>query len=56
MLVVGSPDERAVTVALEAALRKHGVARAEIRVRAVDRIERHAATGKLRRFVPLRGT
>jgi phenylacetate-CoA ligase len=55
VLVVGSPDERAVTVALEAALVKYGVARAEIRVRSVDRIERHAATGKLRRFVPLRG-
>jgi phenylacetate-coenzyme A ligase PaaK-like adenylate-forming protein len=56
VLIVGSPDERAVTVALEAALRKHGLARPEIRVRAVDQIERHSATGKLRRFVPLRGT
>ncbi len=55
VLVVGSPDADAMTAALQDALRKHGLARAEIRVRAVTQIERHAATGKLRRFVPLRG-
>ena len=55
VLVVGTPDLGAVTAGLEAAVRKHGFANPEIRVRAVTRIERHAATGKLRRFVPLRG-
>ena len=55
VLVVGGPDADAVTAALQDALRKHGLPRAEIRVRTVTQIERQAATGKLRRFVPLPG-
>jgi phenylacetate-CoA ligase len=51
--VVGSPDLPAVRVLLIAALRRHGVIEAEIRVHSVARIERHRATGKLRRFVAL---
>lgn len=51
VLVVGSPDVAAVTAALTAALQRHGLRRPVIRVTAVAAIERHAATGKLRRFV-----
>ncbi len=55
VLVVGSPDVAAVTAALTAALRRHGLADPEIGVEPVARIERNAASGKLRRFVALRG-
>ena len=55
VLVVGSPDVTAVTAALTAALRKHGLTEPEIGVEPVARIERNAASGKLRRFVALPG-
>ncbi|MBS1690940.1 MAG: phenylacetate--CoA ligase family protein [Actinobacteria bacterium] len=51
--VVGDPDTAALTVAVTDALRRHGMPGASIRVAAVERIERHRATGKLKRFVPL---
>lgn len=53
VLVVGSPELAAVSTSLVAAMQKHGLADPEIRVREVPRIERNAASGKLRRFVPL---
>lgn len=53
VLVVGSPDAAAVAAALVAALRPFGLEGAQIDVRVVDRIPRHASTGKLKRFVPL---
>jgi phenylacetate-coenzyme A ligase PaaK-like adenylate-forming protein len=53
VLVVGSPAPDNVTDALTAALQRHGLASPEVRVDTVGRIERHAATGKLKRFIPL---
>lgn len=53
VLAVGSPDAAALSASLVAALRRHGLADPEIAVSVVDRIERHNATGKLKRFVAL---
>lgn len=53
VLVVGAPDVCAVTAALVSSLRSYGLAHPEINLRPVDRIPRHAATGKLKRFIPL---
>ncbi|MEU7814400.1 phenylacetate--CoA ligase family protein [Pseudonocardia sp. NPDC049154] len=53
VLVVGSPDVSAVVAALVEALEPYGLPGAVITVRAVDRIPRHASTGKLARFKPL---
>lgn len=55
VLVVGAPDVSAVTAALESSLRAYGIAEPGINVRIVDRIPRHATTGKLKRFTPLSG-
>ena len=52
--VVGRPDVAALTTALAASFRRFGLAEPELRVVPVPRIERLAATGKLKRFVPLR--
>ncbi len=54
VLIVGSPDLEAVSKSLVAALCRHGLASPEVRLTTVARIERHTATGKLRRFVALR--
>lgn len=51
VLVVGSPDTAAVAAALVESLRPYGLPDAEIEVRIVERIPRHATTGKLTRFV-----
>jgi phenylacetate-coenzyme A ligase PaaK-like adenylate-forming protein len=53
VLVVGSPQVAAVTASLTTALEPYGLTGAQIDVRPVARIERHAATGKLKRFVAL---
>jgi phenylacetate-CoA ligase len=53
VLVVGLPDIATVTTSLSASLRRYGLANPEIRVIPVPRIERHAATGKLKRFIAL---
>lgn len=53
VLVVGDPDVEPLASAVAAAVGRHGLAHAEITVRAVDRLQRHASTGKLKRFVPL---
>jgi len=53
VLVVGSPDPRSVATALADSLRPYGLVDAQIAVRRVDHVPRHATTGKLTRFVPL---
>ena len=53
VLVVGSPDPAVLRASLVAALRRQGLPDAEITVTQVPRIERHASTGKLKRFVAL---
>jgi phenylacetate-coenzyme A ligase PaaK-like adenylate-forming protein len=53
VLVVGSPQVAAVTASLVAALRNQGLANPDIHVRIVTRIERHASTQKLKRFIAL---
>jgi phenylacetate-CoA ligase len=53
IVIVGFPDVVALTASVIDALRRHGLADPRIRVEVADRIPRHAATGKLRRFVPL---
>ena len=55
VLVVGSPDVPSVVAALVSSVRPFGLTHAEISVGVVDRIARHASTGKLRRFIPLAG-
>ncbi|MDT5091799.1 MAG: hypothetical protein QOH60_1162 [Mycobacterium sp.] len=55
ILVVGSPDVEALTAAVSGAVRRHGLTNPQILIQIVDRIPRHAASGKLRRFVPRRG-
>jgi phenylacetate-CoA ligase len=53
VLMVGAPDGDALAPALAAALRRHGLTDPEVDIRVVDRLQRHEATGKLKRFVPL---
>ncbi len=55
VLVVGTPDAAAVGSALVAALGRYGLPYAEVAVRTVPQIPRHASTGKLKRFVALAG-
>ena len=53
-VVASAPvDPAALAATLEASLRTQGVASPVVRIELVDRLERHAATGKIRRFVPL---
>jgi phenylacetate-CoA ligase len=54
VLVVGSPDVSAVAAALVSSLRPFGLPNAQISVNVVEQIPRHAATGKLKRFIALR--
>jgi phenylacetate-coenzyme A ligase PaaK-like adenylate-forming protein len=53
--VVGLLDTSAVADALAGALREHGLAEPQVTVSRVPRIERHASTGKLKRFIGLAG-
>ena len=53
VFVIGSPDVAAVTAGLIESLGRFGLADASVAVTPVSRIERNAATGKLRRFVQL---
>ena len=52
VLVVGSPDRAAVQRSLAVGLARFGLTDPSINVIKVEQIERHAATGKLKRFVP----
>jgi phenylacetate-CoA ligase len=53
IVTVGSPDLEALTASMIDAVRRHGLADPQVRIQVTDRIARHAATGKLRRFIPL---
>ena len=53
VLVVGNPDPAVLAASLVEALRPFGLPDAEITVTQVPGIERHASTGKLKRFVAL---
>jgi phenylacetate-CoA ligase len=53
IVVVGAPDTDALTSSLIAALRRYGLAEPTIRIRVADTLQRHQASGKLRRFIPL---
>jgi len=53
VLVVATGDAQSLVPALVSALQRHGVADPSIRMRTVDTLERHQASGKLKRFVPL---
>jgi phenylacetate-CoA ligase len=53
VVVVGAPDADALTAALIAALRRYGLSEPRIRIRVADSLQRHQASGKLRRFIPL---
>jgi hypothetical protein len=53
VLVVGSPDTAAVAAALASSLRPYGLTNPQIGVSVVEQIPRHAATGKLKRFIAL---
>ena len=53
IVVVGDPDRAALISALVAALRRYGLPEPAIRIETADRLGRHRASGKLRRFVPL---
>ena len=52
IVVVGAPDVDALRTALTIALRGFGLSEPVLHVSTVDRIPRHHATGKLRRFIP----
>lgn len=53
ILVVGGPDVAALKMSVIAALRRFGLSEAQIEIQVVDRIARHDATGKFKRFVAL---
>jgi phenylacetate-coenzyme A ligase PaaK-like adenylate-forming protein len=53
ILTVGHPDVDALTVAVVAALRRSGLPDPAVEIRVVDRIPRHQASGKLKRFIAL---
>jgi phenylacetate-coenzyme A ligase PaaK-like adenylate-forming protein len=53
ILAVGHPDVDALRVSVVAALHRCGLPDATVAIRAVDRIPRHQASGKLKRFIDL---
>lgn len=53
ILVVGTPEVHRLTSSIVDALREHGLAAPEVRIRLVERLTRHQTSGKLRRFVPV---
>jgi phenylacetate-coenzyme A ligase PaaK-like adenylate-forming protein len=53
VLVVASTDVEALVPALVAAVQRHGVTAPSIRIHTVPTLQRHQASGKLKRFVPL---
>lgn len=55
ILAVGSPETAGLAASLTAALRRHGLPDPQVRIRTVDHLQRHQATGKLRRFIALPG-
>jgi phenylacetate-coenzyme A ligase PaaK-like adenylate-forming protein len=55
VLVVGTPDVTSLTSALRESLTRFGLDQPEVSVSSVPQLERHAATGKLKRFLALEG-
>ena len=53
VIATGPIDAAALKNKLVDALAKAGLANADIDIDLVDALERHKATGKLRRFIPL---
>ena len=53
VLVVGGPDVATLRMSMIAALRQFGLLEPHIEIQVVDRIARHDATGKLKRFIAL---
>ena len=53
IVTVGRPDAAGLTTSLIASMRRYGLVDPTVDVRVVDRIARHAASGKLRRFIAL---
>lgn len=53
IVVVGNPDVEVLMPSLVAALRRYGLSEPAIRIRVTDSLQRHRASGKLRRFIPL---
>ena len=53
VLIVGNPGLDALKTSLIAALRRYGLPDPTVEIGVVDRIPRHHATGKLKRFIPL---
>jgi phenylacetate-coenzyme A ligase PaaK-like adenylate-forming protein len=51
VLVVGDPEIAELTMLLVTALQRHGLPAPAVVVRLVDRLQRHEATGKLKRFI-----
>jgi phenylacetate-CoA ligase len=54
ILVVGNPNVEVLISSLMGALRRYGLSEPTIRIRLADSLPRHQASGKLRRFVPLK--
>lgn len=54
VLVVASTDVAALVPALVAAVQRHGITEPSIQIRTVATLQRHQASGKLKRFVPLK--
>ena len=53
IVVVGAPNSDVLTASLIAALRRYGLSEPAIRIRVAESLQRHGASGKLRRFIPL---
>ncbi len=53
ILAVGRPDVDALRASVVGALRRCGLPHPTVAIRAVDRIPRHQASGKLKRFIAL---
>ena len=53
ILVIGAPAVEALRAALVTALRRYGLSEPAVQIRSVERLQRHQASGKLRRFIPL---
>jgi phenylacetate-coenzyme A ligase PaaK-like adenylate-forming protein len=55
VVAVGTVDESGLAGRIADALERAGVPAPDVTVRVVDDVDRHPATGKARRFIPLRG-
>ena len=53
VLVVATAEMQSLVPALVSAMQRHGVAHPSIQMRTVETLDRHQASGKLKRFVPL---